>query len=99
MTVTIFLGSLLGAMALGKNSEYEDANDGTDPEKARELKDSGQTLNLITDVCLGAAVVSAGVTAVLYLSRPTAPGQESTTLRLTPVISPRGGNVALKGSF
>lgn len=90
---------VVGVLALGKKSDYEDANDGGDPERARELRDSGQTLNLITDVCVGAALVSAGVTAVLYLSRPSSPSQEATTLRLAPGVSRHGGNVALTGSF
>jgi hypothetical protein len=88
-----------GYLALSKKSDFDDANDGTDPARAEELRDSGQTLNLITDVLLGGAVVAAGVTAVLYLTRPTEPQRDTTALRAVPVVTPNTAALTLSGSF
>jgi hypothetical protein len=60
--------AVTGVLALGKHSDFEDANKGADPAAAEDLRSSGQTLNLVTDILIGAAVVSAGVTAVLYFT-------------------------------
>jgi hypothetical protein len=92
--------AVTGVIALGKKSDYDEANDGNDPAKAEDLKDSGQTLNLVTDVLVGAAVVSAGVTAVLYFTRPERPAeQESGRLALVPTVHPGGGGLVLWRSF
>ncbi len=89
-----------GVLALGKKSDYEDANDGTDPATAKDLRDSGQTLNLVTDVLMGAAVVSGAVTAVLYLTRPEKPPeQDRSALRLLPAVSTSGVGLAVARSF
>jgi hypothetical protein len=63
-------GAVTGILALGKNSDFKKANDGTDPTAADSLKSSGKTLNLVTDILLGAGIVGAGVTVALYATRP-----------------------------
>ena len=90
---------VVGAMALGNKSDYDDANDGSDPDAAQDIKDTGSTLNLVTDIFLGAAVVSAGVTAVLYFTRPTVPADQGAALRFTPVVLPTGAALSASGRF
>ena len=88
-----------GFLALGKKSDFDDANDGTDPDGAQEIADSGKTLNLITDVLIGGAVVAGAVTAVLYLNRPEVPADAETALRVAPAIGPSGGGLSVSGAF
>jgi hypothetical protein len=81
--------AVTGTLALGKSSDYKKANDGTDPDRARGLQQDTKTFNLVTDVLLGAAVVGAGVTTYLFLSRPKheeGAGQGGVSLRLVPQV-------------
>jgi hypothetical protein len=86
-----------GVLALGKNSDYEKAN-GQDPEQAKGLEDETKTLNLVTDVLIGAAVVSAGITTVLYLKRPEREGTGS-HLRISPRVGWNETGLSLEGAF
>ncbi len=96
-----------GALALGKHSDFVSANDGTNPPKAQDIKDSGQTFNLVNDICLGGAVVAAGVTAALYFTRPTiettgsAAGSRTAKARLllVPDVARSGAGLNLLGRF
>lgn len=89
---------VVGVMASGKHSDFESKNDGSDPTGAQELKDSGQTLNLVTDALLGGAVIAGGITAVLYFTRPTRPVDRD-ALRFSPVAGPRAAGFSLNGTF
>ena len=55
-----------GGLAVAKNSEYQDANTGLNPTAADELRSTGQTLNIATDVLLGASALSAGAGVALF---------------------------------
>lgn len=102
-----------GVVGLSKQSDYKSANDGRSPDKAQSLKESGETMNLVSDVLLAGTVVGAAVTAVFYLSRPTveverlASGETrrvraaSAPLRLAPMISRDGtvGGVLMGGAL
>ena len=88
-----------GVMALGKQSEFDDAISDGDPSAANDARDSGQTLNLVTDVLIGAAVVSGAVTAVLFFTRPEVPAQRDHGLALTPALGPAAATLALSGRF
>jgi hypothetical protein len=96
-----------GALAMAKQSDFQTANDGTNPSKAQDLKNSGQTLNIVNDACLGGAVVAAGVTAALYFSRPTiettgsAPSSREAKARLivVPDVARSGAGLNLLGRF
>ena len=86
-----------GVMALGKNSDYQSAN-GHDLAKAKSLQDDTKTFNLVTDVLIGAAVVSAGVTTFLYVRRP----ERETTgleLRISPSVGRTQTGLNLQGTF
>ena len=91
-------GGVVGGLSLAKHSDFEAKNDGRDPAAAQELQDSGKTLNLVTDVLLGSAIVAGGITAVLYFSRPTSTVDHA-RVRLTPVAGPRVAGLSLSGSF
>jgi hypothetical protein len=88
---------VVGVMALGKNGDYQAAN-GHDAAKAKSLQDDTKTLNLVTDVLLGAAVVSAGVTTYLYLKRPEPEGV-GVALRLSPSVGLNHTGLRLEGAF
>lgn len=90
-----------GTLALGKSSDYKKANDGNDPDRARSLQQDTKTFNLVTDVLLGAAVVGAGVTTYLFLSKPKhAEGtQQGVSLRLVPQVGLQQQGASLVGAF
>ena len=86
-----------GVLALGKKSDFDEAN-GHDPAEAEDLRDQTKTLNLVTDVLIGAAVVGAGVTTFLYLKRPEQE-RSGITLRVQPQASLERAGLSLEGSF
>jgi hypothetical protein len=91
---------VVGTLALGNRSDFDDQNNGSDPVAAQETKDRGSTLNLVTDVLIGGAVVSAGITAILYFTRPTVAAQQaSAPVRLAPAVLPGGAALSATGRF
>jgi hypothetical protein len=92
-----------GVLTLSKQSSFNSKNDGSDPGGAKSLKDSGQTLGLLSDVFTAGAVVAAGVTAYLYFSRPeTQPGAQATQnshFMLSPAVARDGAALNLSGRF
>jgi hypothetical protein len=90
---------VMGALALGKKSDFDDANTGDRVAKAKDLHDSVKTFNLVTDVLIGAAVVSAGVVTYLYVSRPSVDQPASGWLRLQPQVGLHTGTLQLEGAF
>jgi hypothetical protein len=92
-----------GVLTLSKHSDYTSKNDGSDPAGAKSIKDSGQTLGLLSDVFTAGAVVAAGITAYLYFSRPeTAAGQAATSnshFLLSPAVARDGAALNLSGRF
>lgn len=103
-------GVVTGILASGKHSDFEEKNDavkngtcGTtcaaDQKDAESLRDSGQTMNLMADIMFGGAVVAAGVTTYLYLTRPeVTPGQD-TAFVVAPTALPNGGGLWMQGKF
>jgi hypothetical protein len=87
-----------GGLALKKNSDYKAANR-QDEQQAKSLRDSTKTLNLVTDVLIGAAFVSAGVTTYLYLKRPERQSTGLAELRLEPHLGLNQSGFALEGAF
>ncbi len=91
--------TVTGLMTLSKEKDYKDAADSTE---AAHLATSGNRLALLTDIELGAAILSAGVTAYFYLSAPKqtqAQLASRSQLRLTPKASPNSTGLAISGSF
>jgi hypothetical protein len=77
-------GAVAGVLALTTHSRYNSANDGTNPTHAQDLRSSGQTLNVVSDVFFVGTVIGAAATAYLYLTRPTVPSTETTGIRVFP---------------
>jgi len=104
-TGALLVGSgVVGILALGKNSDFKKANDGQHVQQAKDLHDSGQTLNVVGDVLLAGGVVAGVVTTILYLNRPTvavdsSPARDTGRLRLEPVVGSSGGGVWVTGAF
>ena len=94
--------TVTGILALNKKSDFEAAN-GSDAVAAEELRGDGQTLNLVTDIMIGGAILAAGATAVIYFSRPEVEVSRDTAqarLDVAPVVLPSGGGgLWLHGSF
>jgi hypothetical protein len=89
--------SVTGVMALAKNSDYEAAN-GHDAARAKSLQSDTKTLNLVTDVLVAAAVVSAGVTTFMYVKRPTR-DEAGLAIRLRPSIALGAADLSIEGAF
>jgi hypothetical protein len=64
-------GAFFGALALQKHSDFVSANDGHHEPAAQSDRSAGQTLNIVTDAFFGAAVIGAGLTTYLVLTRAT----------------------------
>ncbi len=64
-------GAFFGALALQKHSDYVSVNDGHHVAEATSDRSTGTTLNVVTDAFFGAAVIGAGITTYLVLSRAT----------------------------
>lgn len=94
--------TVTGLMYLSKKSDYQDANDGSNSSKANDLNDSAKTLGLITDIGIGAAVLSAGATAIFYFagsSSKTTEKPASSAWQLNPTVSPHLAGLSVSGSF
>jgi hypothetical protein len=97
-------GGVVAVLASGKRSDYNTANANiktkADQDNAKTLRDSGRKLNLIADGLFAGAVVAAGVTTVLYFTRPTKEEPATaTSWHLSPAVASNGGGLFLSGSF
>jgi hypothetical protein len=95
-------GVVTGLIAKSKHDDFDAANANitsqTEQENAKTLRDDGQRLNLIADSLFAGAVIGAGVTTVLFLTRPTVE-REQGRVRLLPIMGQRTGGAMLSGSF
>ncbi len=64
-------GAVTGSLALVEKQQYKNDNTGFDVPAARRDRATGTTLNNVTDGLLAGALVGAGVTLYLVLSRPS----------------------------
>ena len=92
-------GIVMGIVASGKNSDYKNKNDGAHVDDATKLRDDGKKFNLFADIGFGAAVIAAGVTTYLFVSRPEKPTEGVVTTSVTPTYIPGGGAMVLSGAF
>ncbi|HZU84552.1 MAG TPA: hypothetical protein VE987_16595, partial [Polyangiaceae bacterium] len=63
-------GAVTGALALKKHNDFNSLNDGNHVAAAESARSQGQTLNVLTDVLLGSAVLGAVVTLYVVATRP-----------------------------
>jgi len=98
VTATVF-----GLVEHSKKSDYDALNRaGTDPYNASDMRDTLKRYALVTDVSIGAALVSAGATAVFYFTSSSSqpePKLSSAHLRFEPTIARSQGGVSLSGQF
>ncbi len=97
-------GTVVGIMAVGKESDYEPANRegyATSEERkaAEELKNEGETLNLVADGLFAGALVAGGLTAYFFFTRPDVTPEQDTALRVAPTALPGGGGLWMQGRF
>ncbi|MGE5785539.1 MAG: hypothetical protein ACM3ZE_13150, partial [Myxococcales bacterium] len=93
-----------GVLALERDKKF---NESTDPAEQDDLKKTGKTLALVTDIGIGAAVLSAGITAYLYFSAPKSPARDVTAtsdkavsrVRVAPAVGPTSAGVSVSGTF
>ncbi|MGH7439386.1 MAG: tetratricopeptide repeat protein [Polyangiaceae bacterium] len=93
-----------GLAALGKHSDFQAENNGSMSTQAQSDKSTGETLNVINDVCIGGAVAGAVLTVVLYTTRPTVTENgggraAAVSWRVTPLLGAGGGGVGVDGRF
>ncbi|MGC4068578.1 MAG: hypothetical protein QM784_28795 [Polyangiaceae bacterium] len=95
--------TVTGILAGKKHDDYDRLNDkGTDPDQARNLRDKGKTYALLTDIGIGAAVLSAAGTAILYFTAPKSTVETKTGQRrfiVEPTIAPSQAGLAVSGQF
>jgi hypothetical protein len=102
VTGGLLIGSgVVGVLAMGKKSDFNDLNDGQHIDEAKSARDSGKTLNIVGDVLLGGAVVGAAVTTYLFINRPeVASGPRDTaSIHVVPTVSASGGGLFMTGRF
>jgi hypothetical protein len=87
--------AVVGVMALSKKSDFKDKNNGSDPQGARDIKSSGKTLNLVTDILLGGTVVAAGITTFFLVTRNGGP--EKIGVSVVPAVASHGAGVYVTG--
>ncbi|HEX4336971.1 MAG TPA: hypothetical protein VH062_13730 [Polyangiaceae bacterium] len=97
---------VVGGLALSKGSDYKSKNDGLHVAEAKSAHDSAQTLNIVGDSLLGATVVGAVVTTILFLNRPYVaagtPADAGPTARridVMPAVGMNSGGVMMTGQF
>lgn len=86
-----------GAMALSKDGEYAELNDGYRYSEAKNAREQTATLGIVSDIAWGATALTAGITAYLYFTRPEK--TESVSIHLAPVVDSRTVAFSAFGNF
>jgi hypothetical protein len=91
--VGLVVGSITGALVLGKKSTIEDNCAGTrcNPQ-GTDAAESAQTLGLISTVGFGVGIAGLATAAVLFFTEPKSPAAARTW---TPVVADRNGGVVI----
>ncbi len=93
-------GAVVGVLASGARTEYEDANGKEPKAKLEDMRSNVTTLNLVADISFGLAIAGAATTVVLFLKRPekkTEPTKEA--VLFAPWATPQGGGAMIMGTF
>jgi hypothetical protein len=70
-TGVLALGTVvMGLVAVNSAGDYHDANKGTDPDHASDLRNRTKAFNVTTDVLLVGTIAAAAITTVIFLTRP-----------------------------
>ncbi len=90
--------TVTGVLSLGAKNTYDEANGAPSPDDDLDkMRSKVKTLNLVTDVLIGSAVVAGAVTTILYFTRPTSSPESA--LRLEPIVGPKIAALSLSGQF
>jgi hypothetical protein len=93
-------GSVFGLIALQKHNDFNQLNDGTRVSQATDTRNSGQTLNIITDSLFGGAVLGAIITSYVFFSRPTIERPVTGALpTVTPSLDLRSAGATARWAF
>jgi hypothetical protein len=90
---------IVGSLALTNKSDFDQALADDDTKAAQDLRDSGVTLNLVTDVLLIGTVVGAGVTAILLAVDLSSDGGDVAGWRVAPSVGLQHAGLVLQGAF
>lgn len=95
--------TVTGILALDAKSQFDASTNDGDADSARS---NGQTLNLVTDILIGGAVVAGATTTILYLTRPSVEVDPATSaflgtkkFSIEPSVWSSGGGVWMRGAF
>lgn len=91
-----------GVLALGKQSDFDKAKEDGNTSKMDTLEKSGKTLSLVTDIGIGAAVVSAGVATIFYVTssgKSTEAVPAKSAFQVVPSVGLDRAGLSLLGSF
>lgn len=90
--------TVTGVVTMGKKKDFDNASN---PAEEDSLRKSGKTFALLTDIGMGAAIVSAGVTAYLYFSAPKAeaPKTGKAKFNVSPMAGRNSAGLAISGNF
>ena len=94
--------TVTGVMALSKQSDFDSAKKDGELSKLKSLHQSGNRLALITDIGIGAAVVSAGVATYFYFASSSKPAEKVASpvaLRIDPVVNVDRAGLLFSGNF
>jgi hypothetical protein len=91
-------GAIMGVHSLMVHDSYDEQNEAHNVDAARSLRTQGLEWNVATDITLGAAVVAAGVTVVMVLTRP-AESRRNAALSLTSQGNAQGRALAAVWTF
>lgn len=102
--VTSALGvgaGVVGGLALQRKSTYEDYRSGGSRVEAESIRSQGETLNIATDVLLGATVASAAIAVVLLITgddgKPAPPA--AAAVRLSPALASEAAGLTATARF
>jgi len=101
LTGALTIGAVVtGIMALSKRSDFNAINDASHSEaEKQEAHDDAVSMGVINTVLTGAAVVGAGVTAVLFFTRPEQPPPERARAWVGPWATASGGGLVVGGAL
>lgn len=95
--------TVTGLLALNKHDKYDELINqrSFDEDEADDARSTGKTLNIVTDVLIGAAILAGGATAYFYFDSKKAPAQDRGTasIKLSPSVGPSGAWMTVDGRF
>jgi len=98
----IAVGSVTGAMVLGKKSTIDDHCNGNKcDQEGLDAADSAKSLGLVSTIGFGVGVAGLAVATVLLVTGKSDDAAQDRAARFTPVVAgtPRGGYLGLGGRF